>query len=489
MKQSSVLDWKIFPIALMLWAQGVSAIEQPLIPVESQVLQKKVEVLNSWKQQSDLAAKLPYFSAQTKQIVLDQYMMNAKVFMMEKAISAIFYPLQKLELKQEIFQDNFFAFTRKYCQYDLKKDFDWASLARQFFLLGKSKVSNARWDDLWSNGSFPIEMQQKLYTARITRSLDVIKALCVKEESQWYNLSKYFLQDPIVALYFSQYLTDQSKPKFFCETLNSCRQISHDDFVKKIPRSMMEIDFNQEMTNLWKTVLEDFSFNWNNESISSISRVSTEQARVHLHDELIGVSDFFILTGVLSKDTSNIHDDPLLRSIRPLMNQLVAHKIELHAKKITWEDPLEISIDTTSDFSQGLSMDVKAVKGGFDKMIDKLEKFKISDQMVFDRGFMEWFLRATLNIRYYNEQLYWSNVEAINHHLYRRFESYIKARHKVLPYLSYDKNMANLMTKWFLDNRNEIATLVTKFPEQKNFPLLINHYLGLSALETRVDGE
>ncbi len=479
--------WKKLPLLFVLHL-SVFAQELPLIPLQSEVLQKKVNILNQWKKQAALASKLPYFSSQTQLLVFDQYLMNAKIFMLKSATQALFFPLEKLELKFELFQSNFFEFTKKYCQIDPRTNFDWGSLTRQFFLQAKNERKQLRWDDGWSKGNFALEVQQKLYTARITKSLDAIKALCVREDGTTDSLAKYFLKDDIISLHFTDFMQKETNPKFFCESSIFCRQIIHADFVERLPKSMLDLEFKQEMVNLWKTSIEDFSPNWEEvkKKHNHISSVSTELSRMHLRDELLGVSDFFSLTAILTKDASNVNDDPILKSIKPLMDQLVAHKLSSAASKVTWEEPMEITIEKGAT---SLAMDVKAVKGGFDRMIDKVDKFKISDQLVFDRGFMEWFLRATLNIRYYNEQLYWSNVEAIQHHLLKRFENYISQRKLTLPYLTYDKNMARDMTKWFLDHRNEIAEVVVQNPEQKVFPLLINHYLGLSALETRTIGE
>jgi hypothetical protein len=504
MRQISKNQWKNLPLnkcllfILVMQAAvfknfNLAAQELPLIPLQSELLQKKVDLLKRWSNQAELASKLPYFSAQSQLLALDQYLMNAKVFMLKVATKALIYPILKLELNQELFQSNFFEFTKKYCEVDPRNNFDWAALSRQLFLLAKDSGKNLRWDDTWSKGNFPLEMQQKLYTARITKSLDAIKALCTREDGSTDSLAKYFLKDNVISLYFTEFMQDSESAKFFCDATLSCRQIPHLEFVEKLPRSLLDLEFKQEMINLWKTSIEDFSPNWDiiRKKYNSISSVSTQFARIQLRDELIGVSDFFSLTSILTKDVKSIHDDPILKSIKPFIDQIVLHKLNLVASKVTWEEPMEITIEKPVIDSQNsnISMDVKAVRGGFDRMIDKEEKFKLSDQIVFDRGFMEWFLRATLNIRYYNEQLYWRNVEAIQHHLLKRFENYIGKRKLTLPYLNYDKNMALNMTNWFIENRNTIAELVTKNPDQKVFPLLINHYLGLSALETRNIGE
>lgn len=485
--------WKIMPVVLLvcITSSWSFADELPLIPIQSSLLHEKATKLEDWKKQVSLASKLPYFSNHSQKVAIEQYLINAKIFMIDVAVRALFLPLEKLELQRELFESNVFEFSQKYCAVDLRTNLDWGALVRQMYINHKKQRATSRWDDSWSKGSFPLEIQQKLYTARITKSLDAIKSLCSRENSSVESIVKFFLQDDVIALNVTNQISNSNKPKFYCESAIFCREISHQEFMKRLPRSMLDLEFRQEMLNLWKTSVEQYSANW--ESLkqinSSISKFATEQARRHLREELIGVSDFFSLTALMTKNTNDVLDDPILKSIRPLINQLVTSKIQAASNKVTWEDPLEIILEKSLDSNSELALDIKAVKGGFDKMIDKLDKFKISDQIVFDRGFIEWFLRATLNIRYYNEQLYWSNMESIQHHLNQRFQHYISQRKDVLPYLSYEKNMSLYFTKWFLDNRNDIAEKLMKNPEKKSFPLIINHYLGLSALETRMVGE
>jgi len=455
----------------MLFSTILSGNEIPLIPIQSSILFEKANKLEEWKKKASLASKLPYFSGQSQKVALEQYLFNAKIF-----------------IKLDIFENNLFEFSKKYCTKDLKTDLDWGSLTRQIYLYYKNQKIFFRWDDSWSKGNFPLDIQQKLYTARITKSMDAIKSLCIGEKSLVESVAKFYLKDEVIALNFIQHMANTENKKFYCESTIFCREISHKDFLQRLPKSMLDLEFQQEMINLWKSSVEDYSPNWDliKTHYSSLSKISTEQARIHLRDELLGVSDFFAITQIMSKNSVNVFDDPILKSIKPFIDQLVNSKVIEMSQKISWEDPLEIIIEKNSDEANSLAMDIKAVKGGFDKMIDKLNKFKISDQIVFDRGFLEWFLRATLNIRYYNEQLYWTNVEAIQHHLNSRFQHYISERKLILPYLGYDKKMSMHLTKWFFDHRNDIAENVTSNPDQKVFPLIINHYLGLSALETRI---
>jgi hypothetical protein len=471
---------------MSLWGSDI-----PLIPIQSPMLHEKANKLAEWKKKASLASKLPYFSGQSQRVAIEQYLLNAKIFMLNTAIKGVFYPLNMLELQLDIFENNVFEFTKKYCSKDLKTDLDWGSLTRQIFLYYKKQRPFSRWDDSWSKGNLPLDIQQKLYTARITKSMDAIKSLCVGEKSSVESVAKFYLQDEVVAMNFIQHMANTENKKFYCESTIFCREISHDDFLQRLPKSMLDLEFQQEMINLWKSSIEEYSPNWDliKTHYSSLSKLSTEQARIHLRDELLGVSDFFATTQLMTKNSANVLDDPILKSIKPFIDQLVTNEVVKMSQKVSWEDPMEIIIEKNSDLPNALAIDIKAVKGGFDKMIDKLDKFKISDQIVFDRGFLEWFLRATLNIRYYNEQLYWSNVEAIQHHLNSRFQYYISERKLILPYLGYEKNMSMLLTKWFLDHRNDIADKVTANPDQKVFPLIINHYLGLSALETRIGGE
>lgn len=478
-------------VAILAVQSKMYAQDLPLIPIQSGFLQEKADQLSEWKKKSSLAARLPYFSLQSQKVALDQYLYNAKIFMLSVAVRSLFYPMKKLELESDILENNVFEFTKKYCGTDLKTNWDWGSIVRQMYLQYKNQAMNARWDDGWSKGNFPLEIQQKLYTARITKSLDVIKSLCLRETSTLDSLAKFYLQDDVIAWHFTQYISNSKNSKYYCDSPIFCKKISHEEFIKHLPHSMLDLEFHQEMINLWKTSIEEYSANWDALKVhyNFLSKVSTEQARLQLRDELVGVSDFFALTSLMAKNSNDVHDDPILKSIKPLIDQLVTAKIQVAANKVTWEDPLEIIIEKNEDSKEQLAVDIKAVKGGFDKMIDKLDKFKIADQINFDRGFIEWFLRATLNIRYYNEQLYWTNVESIQHHLNQRFQNYISERKLVLPYLAAEKNMSLLLTKWFMDHRNDIADKLTKNPEQKIFPLLINHYLGLSALETRFTGE
>lgn len=480
---------KLVFMYLFLVLHNLMAEELPLIPLESAMLQEKVEDLNLWKKKTSVASKLPYYSSQAQTVALDQYLMNAKIFMIKNLTQSLFFPIGKLELNFEIFQTNFFAFTKKYCEIDPRTDFDWGSLTRQLFLQAKKNIVVKRWDDHWSKGNFPIEIQQKLYTARITKSLDAIKALCLKEDEGINSLTKFFLKDDIISIHFTNFMKNKNNPKFFCESSLFCRELVHDEFIKRLPRSILDFDFEQEMINLWKTSIENYAPNWVEikKKYSYFSSFSTDLSRLNLRDELLGLSDFFIFTNIMTKNSNSLVDDPILKSVKPFIDQLVTLKLNLAAAKVTWEEPLEITIDhkPLNISATSFIMDIKASRGGFDQMIDVIEKFRITDQLEFDRGFMEWFLRATLRITYYDEQLYWMNVESIQQHLSKRFEAYIKKRKSVMPYLSYNKKLPLVMTKWFIENRNEIAELVTKNPEINIFPLTINHYLGLSALETR----
>lgn len=481
---------------LILTTANVKSQDLPLIPVTSEQLAREVDAQNEWKKLLGLTPKLTYFSKPSLDIVGEQYIFNAKYYLLEIAISALFYPMKKLELQENVFESNFFELINKNCQRDLKTDFDWGNLVRQIYFLEKEKSKkdlNAflRWDDQWSKTNFPIELQQRFYTARVTRSLDAIKALCIRETNKEISVASFFLQDNVLGQRFTSYLTDEKKEKLYCESSIFCRKVPHTEFVQRLPRTLLDLEFSQEMVGAWKTFIQDFNMNWVElkKNHQFLSMYSTQQAQILLHDEAIKVSDFFHLMGLMSKEIKNSAHDPILKSIKPVLDQMVSDKIVKSSQKVVWEEPLEIQLKSTPETENELVMNLKISKGGLDEMIDTIEKFHIKDSISFERGFLEWFLRATLNIRYYNEQLYWENRNQIEHHLRARFDNYVDNRKAILPYLKHEKFVTNLMIQWFFERRNFISEYLIKHPDQKVFSLKINHILGLSALETSVLSE
>lgn len=118
---------KIFPamlassVAILAVQSKMYAQDLPLIPIQSGFLQEKADQLSEWKKKSSLAARLPYFSLQSQKVALDQYLYNAKIFMLSVAVRSLFYPMKKLELESDILENNVFEFTKKYCGTDLKR--------------------------------------------------------------------------------------------------------------------------------------------------------------------------------------------------------------------------------------------------------------------------------------------------------------------------------------------------------------------------------